>query len=200
MTTTVPIRPQVTRNSYCLPEPGADLERALRRLWPDGRPAVPLYCGRVPLVAVADPAAEAAFEEALGEATDRTAGESVPRARRGQPKRNVYVAAEVAYMLDVEGRLPFTEPANVTAALLPEPSRDTVRGYLDPALAITRDEGWRSITLRRWRDDGRRVLAAVGGWPWALAPDGRLERSWYRDPRYLAALRGTRVVPRATSD
>lgn len=43
-------------------------------------------------------------------------------------------------------------------------------------------------TVERWIADGRAALHALGYWPWALTPRGRLARRWWRDPRYERAL------------
>ena len=51
-------------------------------------------------------------------------------------------------------------------------------------------------TIDRWRNDGRAFLAQLGAWPWALTPDGRLGRAWWRDQRFseeLTAWREGRV-------
>lgn len=52
-------------------------------------------------------------------------------------------------------------------------------------------ESWddeRSRGARRYVSDGRRTLAEVGAWPWALDDAGRLERRWWNRERYCEAL------------
>jgi len=44
-------------------------------------------------------------------------------------------------------------------------------------------------TVKRWIADGRRALASLGLWPWAVArPDGRLDRRWWRGDPYRETL------------
>jgi hypothetical protein len=45
-----------------------------------------------------------------------------------------------------------------------------------------------SRSARRYYARGRKILASLGAWPWALAADGRLERNWWRVERYADAL------------
>jgi hypothetical protein len=46
----------------------------------------------------------------------------------------------------------------------------------------------RARAARNWIAKGRRGLAAIGAWPWALVPAGKLPRDWYREPRFAVAL------------
>jgi hypothetical protein len=55
--------------------------------------------------------------------------------------------------------------------------RDTVREDGDPRRA------------RMYQQEGRRLLAHLGCWPWAHAPEGRLPSGWRDSADYLAPLR-----------
>jgi len=43
-------------------------------------------------------------------------------------------------------------------------------------------------TVERWIAEGRAAFHALGYWPWALPPGGRVARRWWREPRYADAL------------
>ena len=46
-----------------------------------------------------------------------------------------------------------------------------------------------SRSVRRYVKEGRKTLATLGAWPWAVEKDGRLDvRGWWRDDRFAAAL------------
>lgn len=128
------------------------------------------------------------FVLAMAEATaptDGTVQAIPPRARRGRPPRNAYVACEVAYMTDVEGRAPFTPPPSpegieedgpTIVVSTPEVDRPgevtTQRAYLNPGPNLrwepeaAQEDRWRCRGLHRWRQDGRAMLAALGAEPW----------------------------------
>jgi len=96
------------------------------------------------------------------------------------------VAAEVAYMIDVEARPLRTDEFGLGSL---DYLGTKVPGGI-AALTVNRALGTeRAKTVLRWRDDGRRALAALGAWPWTEVPNGRLPRSWRRDPRFVQALR-----------
>jgi hypothetical protein len=192
-TNTIALRAHLLRDTYSrLPEPGEwpDLEHFVARLWPPDRPWVEVVCA-VPQVR---PPRQGAFET-LEQAYAETLGEPPKSRGRGQPRRNRYVAAEFAYMLDLERRPPmvrelYAPERRVRRAFTARAQLETALEAMDrtPRVAVSADEGLRSRTLTRWRDDGRRVLHDLGAWPWALETDGRLDRTWWRDPRYLAEL------------
>jgi hypothetical protein len=46
----------------------------------------------------------------------------------------------------------------------------------------------RSSAVGRSHDDGGLALWSNGGWPWAVAPGGRLPKDWRDDPRFAEAL------------
>lgn len=89
-----------------------------------------------------------------------------PRARAGRPRWTT----EAAYFRDLCG-----EPEVEVARRL-DLADDTLRG----------EDGSRSA--RYSVAQGRRRLGAIGAWPWALAPAGKLPRDWWRDVRYAEAL------------
>ena len=162
-----------------------------------GLPVLPLVM-EMPLLREPDPDLLAAYYDAMAEATvptDGTEQATPPRPTRGRPRTNLYVAAELAYMADIEQRASFTSPPE-DERWQSEPtdrafSALTQRGYLDPQSMLTWDESQRAYKaqkLKRTRSQGRRVLAELGAWPWAVAPDGRLPRDWRDDERYVAAL------------
>ncbi len=110
--------------------------------------------------------------------------------RRGQPSRQEYLAAEVAYMWDIE-RLPL-RGENGTLDLC-DYLAVRIKGYpnaTDLALELVTyaSNRHRSKTIERWIREGRRVLQKEGAWPWALVPEGKIPRGWWRDPRFEEAL------------
>jgi len=172
-----------------------DLEQLLAALLRSGLPIVQVVMA-LPRVAPADAEVAAAFRVAEREAVKtkeereaaKTAGgdlrRSQPQPGAGRPRRNIYIAAEIAYMADIEQR-PLQD------------QREHAFGqhdYLGDHLALEpvshERDSERSRTVRRWRNDGRAALAALGAWPWAVTPDGsgRLARTWWRDERYEKAL------------
>ena len=46
----------------------------------------------------------------------------------------------------------------------------------------------RSRSARRYVGEGRRLLAALGAWPWCMDEHGRLESRWWSRQRYAEAL------------
>jgi hypothetical protein len=46
----------------------------------------------------------------------------------------------------------------------------------------------RSRTAERYYTAGRRLLCALGAWPWAHAPDGTLPQAWHRHQQTIAPL------------
>ncbi len=170
-----------------------DLEQLLAALLRPGLPIVQVVMA-LPQITMADPTVATAFRTAEQEAaqaepeTRKTAGGDLRRSQQqpgaGRPRRNIYIAAEIAYMADIEQR-PLQD------------QREQAFGqhdYLGDHLALepisAKLDTWRSRTVRRWRGDGRTTLAALGAWPWAATPDrsGRLAREWWRDTRYEEAL------------
>ena len=176
----------------------------------------------LPLPQVRPRSPEAVKSYAL--AASEAIGETAPhRDHAGRPPRNLYVAAEVAVMFDIERRSKIEPPLDISARdarerlkrygcptcgkglrpVLREPSGRTVAmlvcalghqhpepgavgpfsmlDYLGPNTATMK-------TIDRWRNDGRAFLAQLGAWPWALTPDGRLSRVWWRDQRFSRAL------------
>jgi hypothetical protein len=135
----------------------------------------------------------------------------------GRPRRNSYRAAHVAYASDVEARaLKGSRPADFLSLKDQTPTqlkRSLEPDYLglrdligDPEIALRDVTGRiddpdeargyvRAQTVDNWRRDGRRHLAALGAWPWAVVPDGRLPRSWRRDPRFADALAAWITAP-----
>jgi hypothetical protein len=48
-----------------------------------------------------------------------------------------------------------------------------------------------SRSARRYVEDGRKALAALGAWPWTLEENGKVDaRGWWRDDRFAIALFG----------
>lgn len=142
---------------------------------------------------------EAACEEAVltlhGEEPEELAAvlreyEPPRRPSRGRPARNAYLAAEVAFMLDVEGRpqLDGSPPSFEVWAYLGARGQGGKRLKLEEVTWRRDTKRCRAIT-RVWRDDGREVMAALGAWPWAVSgAEGRLSRTWWREARYAASL------------
>jgi len=198
------------------------LEDGLALLARPELPVVTLPGGLGPLPRVRRPTMhlselDAACEEAVMMSRDKAeedllAGYKPPeRASPGRPRRNAYLAAEVAVMRDVQGRplrdttLPplldrHDRPVHVDKDGNPEKrpvfgvwpylgSRGQHGELLDlEQITHTRDS-LRSRGVTRWRDDGRKVMAALGAWPWAVpGGEGKLSRNWWREPRYATAL------------
>lgn len=63
--------------------------------------------------------------------------------------------------------------------------RPNRRGLYREGSDLARDSS-RGRTMRR---EGRALLAALGAWPWALAPAGALPASWRTDALYVESLR-----------
>jgi hypothetical protein len=147
-----------------------------------GLPTVPIVSG-VPRVG--EPQEPDKFDRARVSAVER---QSTPQPHPGQPPRNEYFCAELAYMTDIERRPledegPFFDLREYLAV--------NVKGYSRPTdLQVeTFKEGKpRSRTVDRWVRTGRCVLHDQRAWPWALMSNGRLPQEWWRDPRFEEAL------------
>ena len=122
------------------------------------------------------------FYSARNHALARATG---PQASAGRPKRNVHLVGEVAYMVDVERR--------------PRRMRHLGGGGNFDVLAYSaRHVTARSShvnldgvqrNLRRWVQDGRKVLHDIGAFPWAVVPAGALPRNWWLEADFQDALR-----------
>jgi hypothetical protein len=107
----------------------------------------------------------------------------------GRLRRDPHKAAEVALAWDIEGFRPRPD-ADMASGPLTATSDRSLLVQTSLRFVHRGPLGWDSRTIRRWRDDGRRVWAAWGAWPWALnRPDGKLGRVWWREERYRTALR-----------
>lgn len=91
----------------------------------------------------------------------------------GLAARAVQVAAEVdiggAKLAEISSRLRFTDH------LIAVPQGEGVKAVGDPRRA------------RRYLSEGRRVLRALGVWPWVHVDDWRKARRWWGQPEVVAA-------------
>ena len=165
--------PEKVRNSFVgfHPRRGPDLEQRLFeaiRLAHD-RPTIQLV---TPVPQLYDSPGET--RELVIALAAVTSGETLSRVRRGRPPRNAYLAAEIAYLIDIER-------ARAGGSRL-RPDEYLARRYGSRVLPAD------GRTVRRWLRDGRRVLRAVGAWPWAVFTEGGVPRRWWEHPRALDAL------------
>jgi hypothetical protein len=183
-----------------------DVERFLGVLLRDDRrPRVNFYWGCLPKIKPRDPAAE----NLDGAADVFCAGRSPGAAPVGRPNRNAFLVVLIAYMRDIEGREVVGEgqarrmacdisdgqrfgiheflagTASNTSVDLSDATGRVKAETLDPEL--TRGS-LRSRTIDNYARRGREILAAHGAWPYTLAPNGQLPRSWRRDERFADAL------------
>jgi hypothetical protein len=103
--------------------------------------------------------------------------------RPGQPKRNIFMAGEVAYMADIELRPRILQASGAEGF--------DILSYTAPHLLLrpTDDDlAGPQRTLQRWVADGRKTLHDIGAWPWALVPEGRLPEEWWREQLFQDAL------------
>jgi hypothetical protein len=164
--------------------PSEELTRWLWLMTPPGAPTVPVLestgrddgPGHVPLLWTAQTAdlwqmdSRAridAVRSRLPQGVAREPGTHRPRAGRGR------WAIEAAYLRDVWGH----SEAEIGERL---ELYDT-----DEAKTAGSD---RCRQARTYVSSGRRTLASLGAWPWALDDEGRLERQWWTIERYAAAL------------
>jgi hypothetical protein len=157
-----------------LPEPGEDLVRWLWLMTPAGAPTIPVLestdrddgPGHVPLLTSPRSPGSALHEvrRALPEGLPREPGHRKPR--RGADRWRI----EAAHAHDLRGQ-----------------SEVEVGASLD----LFDSSGEAVGRCRRAGDyvrAGRELLAEFGAWPWALAPNGKLERRWWTMERYALAL------------
>jgi hypothetical protein len=181
-----------------------DVEQRIALVARPGLPTLPLVI-EMPLLVEPDPDLLDAFLLARARAVDpemarEWMGDNGLAVARGRPPRNAYVECEIAYLADIEGRAQFSKPS-AGQGWQPEPTeprfRDqTQRAYLNPNSVLTvASTTWatgttvfRDETLKKARSSGRRRLAALGAWPWALWPSGRLPRNWKQQDRTWATL------------
>lgn len=183
---------------------------------------LPLLSDPDPSLLAAFYSALAEATEPVGAATSarsrsRAEHESDDKPGLGRPRRNAYLAAEAAYFHDIELRPEFTSPTryrwfrdgppeHVPCGAPDLTARDfnwrsmrraTQRSYLNPSLRLQWDNSldrFRSRGVRRWREEGRRVLAALCVWPWAVASAGQVAPTkwdavpWHEDRRYWDVL------------
>jgi hypothetical protein len=176
----IPPNPSQKRRIYSVPP---DVEGFLARVLADhsGRPTLRLHCGVVPQIR--PPAADAPSLD------DELSDLFMPPARPGpgHPPRNAYCAAEVAYLAEIERRPLIGD--STAFGLHEQLGKPALRDVGGP---VERPEDARgalkSDTVREWRNVGRLILAQHGAWPWACKADGRLRKTWRRDPCFMDAL------------
>lgn len=162
---------------------------------PIDAPVVRLYPGDVPqlrrppqgdvaaLTAAGEPQE---FAETLAFLLTRPALELLPKALREQvvPGRRRprgvgvrYWRMEAAFAMDVEGK----ESVQVAKDFGLETRLKLKDGSPAGKMPVSRH-------AKAYRQAGRRLLNALGAWPWALADEGRLPQNWHEAPEYRAAL------------
>ena len=104
----------------------------------------------------------------------------------GRPPRDPETAIDIAITWDLDGERPTPELKWTGRAVGAVSDTGLLRRV--QLTFHTHPDGWDSRTLRRWRDDGRRAWSESGAWPWALTPNGKLPRNWWRRPEYAKAL------------
>jgi hypothetical protein len=92
-----------------------------------------------------------------------------PRARR-RPPRSPYFAMEFSFDVD----LCRVDRLDAARHVAPEYTAEQLYS--------------RKRMADHWLRTGRLALHQLGGWPWALAPEGRLGRAWWNNERYWRAL------------
>lgn len=182
---------------FCPPAPSRDFLGWLAMATPPGAPLVKLYCGDAPLIRApvdGDAAALEAvgerpeFAEALAFLLTRPPVELLPEwlskhVVRCHVRHRLgirYWSMEAAYAADLEARASI-ELAN---GLGFDDHRDA---WLDKKgeRHVTMRESSRSV--RRYQVTGRRLLHALGAWPWAVVDEGRLPRKWHQAPAFSDA-------------
>jgi hypothetical protein len=150
---------------------------------------VKLYCGDAPLIrapADGDAAAleaigePAEFAEALAFLLTKPPPELLPQWLSEQVVRRDtrhrlgirYWSMEVAYAADLEA-CPTIELADAFGF---DDHRDEWFDAKGERHVTLRED---SRSVRRYRAGGRRLLHALGAWPWAVVDDGRLPRKWH---------------------
>jgi hypothetical protein len=167
--------------SFCLAdyEPGTYPDLEQRLTWwvrnASDRPTIEVVT-RVPQTRAAPSDLLDAFYEARNAVIT-----SVRSSRgRGRPPRNAYLAAEVAYLWDLE-RKPLVEREGQVSAV------SSAFAYLRPGERPLCQEVDR--TMRRWLREGRETLAEIGAFPWSVCDRGLPPRRWWAEPRFDQALR-----------